>query len=197
VTRGERGPKAEEERGVTDPVSPERFRSVLGRFVTGISIMTAVGSDGEPHGMTANALASVSLDPPLVLVCVDRSAIMAELMEDADGFALSFLTREQEELSTWFATPERPTGAAQFDGLVTSALVTGSPILEDSLAWLDCRRWAIYDGGDHIIVVGEVVALGETEDLQAAPLLYDRGRYAGVGESPTTTPRWKAADRDA
>jgi flavin reductase len=182
---------------VTGPVTPERFRSVLGRFVTGISIMTAVDADGSPHGMTANALTSVSLEPPLVLVCVDRSAIMADLMERADGFALSFLRVEQEELSTWFATPDRPTGAAQFQDLATSTRVTGSPVLDECLAWLDCRRWALYDGGDHVIVVGEVVALGETDDRSAAPLLYDRGRYARVEEGSITTPRWQAADGSA
>jgi len=169
---------------VTRPATPtpDRFRSVLGRFVTGISIMTAVAADGQPHGMTANAVTSVSLEPPLVLVCVDRSAIMAEVMEDAEGFALTFLTAEQEPWSTWFATPDRPTGAAQFDGVPTRAHTTGSPVLDDGLGWVDCRTWAVYDGGDHVIVVGEVVALGETEDPDVAPLLYDRGRYAGLAD---------------
>lgn len=182
---------------MTDPVTPERFRGVLGRFVTGISIMTTVDAEGNPHGMTANALTSVSLEPPLVLVCVDRSAIMADLLERADGFALSFLTVEQEALSTWFATPDRPTGAAQFQDLAIGTQATGSPILDECLAWLDCRTWARYDGGDHVIVVGEVVALGETDDRDAAPLLYDRGRYARVEEGSSRTPRWKDADGTA
>jgi flavin reductase len=158
--------------------TPERFRSVLGRFVTGISIMTAVAADGQSHGMTANAISSVSLEPPLVLVCVDRSAIMAEVVAESGAFALTFLSAEQEPWSQWFADPARPTGSAQFDGIPTSVRMTGSPILDGGISWVDCRTWAAYDGGDHVIVVGEVMALGETEDDSATPLLYDRGRYA-------------------
>lgn len=160
--------------------TPERFRAVMGRFATGISIMTAVAADGQPHGMTANAIASVSLTPPLVLACVDRSAIMAEVMVDAEGFALTFLSAEQEEWSQWFADSDRPVGAAQFEGVPTLSRPTISPVLEGGLGWVDCRTWATYDGGDHVIVVGEVVDLGETDDPDAAPLLYDRGGYAYV-----------------
>ena len=160
--------------------TPDRFRAVMGRFTTGISIMTAVSADGQPHGMTANAIASVSLAPPLVLACVDRSAIMAEVMEDAEGFALTFLSAEQQEWSQWFADSDRPVGAAQFEGVPTRDRPTISPVLEGGLGWVDCRTWATYDGGDHVIVVGEVVDLGETDDPDAAPLLYDRGGYAYV-----------------
>ena len=160
--------------------TPDRFRAVMGRFVTGITIMTAVAADGQPHGMTANAVTSVSLAPPLVLVCVDRSAIMADVMEEAQGFALSFLRAEQQERSQWFADSDRPVGTAQFDGVPTLERPTIAPVLADALAWVDCRTWASYDGGDHVIVVGEVVDLGETDDPDATPLLYDRGGYAHV-----------------
>ncbi len=160
----------------------DRFRSAMGRFVTGISIMTAVGPDGEPHAMTANAVTSVSLDPPLVLVCVDRSAIMAEVIEESEAFALTFLTAEQQALSSWFADSDRPEGTAQFEGLELDEQGTTSPVFAGALAWLDCRVWARYDGGDHVIVVGEVAALGESEDPAARPLLYDRGRYGRVAE---------------
>lgn len=169
---------------MTEPAgpTPDRFRAVMGRFVTGITIMSAVAADGQPHGMTANAITSVSLTPPLVLACVDRSAIMADVMEEAQGFALSFLRADQEEVSQWFADSDRPVGAAQFDGVPTLDRPTIAPVLADALAWVDCRTWAIYDGGDHLIVVGEVVDLGETDDPDAAPLLYDRGGYAQVRE---------------
>lgn len=158
--------------------TPDRFRAVMGRFATGISIMTAVAADRQPHGMTANAIASVSLRPPLVLACVDRSAIMAEVMEEAEGFALTFLSADQQDWSQWFADSDRPVGHAQFEGVPTLDRPTISPVLEGGLGWVDCRTWATYDGGDHVIVVGEVVDLGETEDPDAAPLLYDRGGYA-------------------
>lgn len=168
---------------MTGEPTPDRFRAVMGRFATGISIMTAVPADGQPHGMTANAITSVSLTPPLVLACVERSAIMAEVLEEAEGFALTFLRAEQQEWSQWFADSDRPVGAAQFEGVPTLARPTISPVLEGGLGWVDCRTWATYDGGDHVIVVGEVVDLGETDDPDAAPLLYDRGGYAYVTDA--------------
>ncbi len=165
---------------MTQEPTPDRFRSVLGRFVTGVGVMTAVATDGQPHGMTANAITSVSLDPPLVLVCVDRDAIMADVVVEAGSFALTFLAADQERLSRWFADPDRPPGGAQFDTVTTSTQKTGSPILGGGVGWVDCRTWAAYDGGDHVIVVGEVLALGEADDPGAAPLVFDRGTYVQV-----------------
>jgi flavin reductase (DIM6/NTAB) family NADH-FMN oxidoreductase RutF len=158
-----------------------RFRAVLGRFATGVTVMTSV-ADGRPHGMTANAVASVSLDPPLVLVCVDRSAVMAEVVAAGGVFALSVLDRAQRPWSDRFAEPGRPPGDEQFDGVPTIRRTTGAPVLDGAVAWLDCQVWASYDGGDHVIVVGEVVDLdvGEADD----PLLYFRsgyGRYVADG----------------
>jgi flavin reductase len=153
------------------------FRAVLGRFATGVGVMTTV-RDGIPHAMTANAVSSVSLDPPLVLVCVERTAVMAGEVAASGVFALSFLAADQAHLSDRFSDPDRPQGAAQFDGVEVEAAatgVTGAPILAGALGWLDCRVWASYDGGDHDIVVGEVVALevGSADD----PLLYYRSGY--------------------
>ena len=154
--------------------SPDAFREVLGRFATGVSIMTTVVDD-VPHGMTANALASVSLDPPLVLVCVERSTVMAERVLAAGMFALSFLASDQIELSVRFADPQRPEGAAQFAGVATTTAATGTPVLEGGVGWVDCRVWASYDGGDHVIVVGEVVDLGCGG--RADPLIFYRSAY--------------------
>jgi flavin reductase len=150
------------------------FRAVLGRFATGVGVMTTV-RDGTPHAMTANAVSSVSLDPPLVLVCVERSAVMADEVAASGVFALSFLAADQAELSDRFSDPARPEGQEQFDGVEVRTAVTGAPILEGALGWLDCRVWASYDGGDHEIVVGEVLALdvGTADD----PLLYYRSGY--------------------
>lgn len=158
------------------PVEPDdhAFRAVMARFATGVSVMTSV-LDGQPHGMTANALASVSLDPLLVLVCVERGTVMERYVEDGGVFALSFLSAEQAHLSNTFANHARPRGAAQFAGVATTTAATGSPLIQGSLGWVDCRVWSITDGGDHVIVVGEVVALssGVADD----PLLYYRSSY--------------------
>jgi flavin reductase len=150
------------------------FRAVLGRFATGVGVMTT-SRDGIPHAMTANAVSSVSLDPPLVLVCVERSAVMAEEVVASGVFALSFLGADAAALSNRFAHPDRPMGDEQFDGVATRVEVTGSPVLEGGVGWLDCRVWNTYDGGDHLIVVGEVVALGVGPDDD--PLLYYRSGY--------------------
>lgn len=158
------------------PIEPddELFRAVMARFATGVSVMTSV-LDGEPHGMTANALASVSLDPLLVLVCVERGTVMERYVEEGGVFALSFLSADQSALSNAFADHDRPRGTAQFAGVPTSTAATGSPILAGSLGWVDCRVWSITDGGDHVIVLGEVVALsaGVTDD----PLVYYHSSY--------------------
>jgi flavin reductase len=153
------------------------FRGVMGRFATGVTVMTAT-ADGVPHGMTANAVSSVSLDPRLVLVCVERSTVMAERVQRAGAFALSLLTAGQAEISDRFADGDRPDGDEQFAGVEVAAAATGSPILAGAMAWLDCRVWETYDGGDHVIVVGEVVDLAEVSD--DAPLLYYRGGYRSL-----------------
>lgn len=161
-------------------VTPAAFRAVMGRFPTGVSIMTSqVG--GVPHGMTANALASVSLEPLLVLVCVERDTVMADYAQRAGAFALSFLAFDDQRWSNHFANPGRPLGEEQFVGVPVTEAVTGAPILREAIAWLDCRTWALHDGGDHVIVVGEVVALDLGDD--SPPLLYHRGSYDAIASA--------------
>ncbi len=147
--------------------TPELFRTVMGRFATGVTVMTT-RQGAMPHGMTANAVTSVSLDPLLVLVCVERTTAMAGMVAATGHFALSILGADHEDRSNLFADPARPSGIDGFRGIPTRNAVTGSPVFEDALAWLDCRVWARHDGGDHEIVVGEVVACdlgGATEAL--------------------------------
>lgn len=158
----------------TPSVDAEAFRAALGSFATGVSVMTTV-VDGEPHGMTANALSSVSLDPPLVLVCVGRDALMAELVGRAGVFALSFLGVGQESLSWHFADPDRALGATGFDGVATRTALTGCRILEHAIGSVDCEVVRSVDAGDHVVVIGRVVAARADED--AAPLVYFRGAY--------------------
>jgi flavin reductase len=130
--------------------------------------------DDTPHGMTANAVASVSLDPPLVLVCVERRTVMAERVVDAGVFALSFLDERQATLSLIFADADRPQGHPQFAEVAYRRQTTGSPVIDGNVGWVDCRVWSVADGGDHLVVIGEVVALGRDADR---PLLYYRGEY--------------------
>ena len=142
----------------------------MGRFATGVTVVTIDKQDGGVHGMTANAFMSVSLNPPLVLLSVAKTAAMHGYMQTCGQFGISFLRAEQAEVSNHFAgRPDASVG----DTLVYGRLA-GTPVLERSLARIACRRWAVYDGGDHTLFVGEVI------DLQAdegEPLLYFRGRY--------------------
>lgn len=164
------------------PFSGREFRAALGAFATGVTVIASRGAAG-PYGMTANAFASVSLDPPLVLVCVIRGARGSETIQANGVFAVSVLALEQEALSRHFASKDRPRGAATFAGVCCREEVTGAPILEGSAAWLDCRLAAAHEAGDHLIFVGEVLALGCDPD--AEPLLFHAGRYAALCRDET------------
>jgi flavin reductase (DIM6/NTAB) family NADH-FMN oxidoreductase RutF len=149
----------------------------MARFPTGVMVMTTTVG-GVPHGMTANAVTSVSLDPLLVLVCVSREAVMAALVERTRVFALSLLSRDQQHLSEHFADPERSVGIPGFADVPTSTAVTGAPLLAGAIAHIDCEVEALHPGGDHVIVVGRVVHLGLERD--GAPLVYHLSRYTTV-----------------
>jgi 3-hydroxy-9,10-secoandrosta-1,3,5(10)-triene-9,17-dione monooxygenase reductase component len=155
----------------------DEFRRALGQFATGVTIITAMAGD-EPAGVAANSFTSVSLDPPLVLFCVSRTSSTWPRIENARKFAVNILGEHQEELCRLFATK----GADRFGKAEWHLGVGGSPVLHDTLAYLDCEFWAEYDGGDHMIVVGRVLDLGITHD--AGPLVFFRGRYGRlhVGE---------------
>jgi N-acetyl-1-D-myo-inositol-2-amino-2-deoxy-alpha-D-glucopyranoside deacetylase len=157
--------------------SPDAFRAAMGRFLTGVAVMTTE-VDGAPHGMTANAISSVSLTPPLVLVCVERTAHMADAVAAAGRFALSFLSEDQAALSDRFADPSRGEGEVEFAGVEYRTAATGARVLAGVTGFVDCRVASITVAGDHLIVVGEVVALG-TGGEAAAPLAYFRGGYGG------------------
>lgn len=136
-----------------------RLRAVLGRFSTGVTVVTA--DAGVPCGMTANAFTSVSLDPPSILVCVHRDAAIYRAVRKAGCFAVSVLAAGQEDLARYFADRSRPRGAAEFEAVGWSpAPLTGTPVLDGSLAWLDCALTTSHDGGDHEIFLGSVLAVG-------------------------------------
>jgi flavin reductase (DIM6/NTAB) family NADH-FMN oxidoreductase RutF len=153
------------------------LRDVLGRFATGITVLTSVGE--AAHGMTANAFSSVSLDPPLVLVCVRRGALMHHTIAANGAFAVSMLGADQEHVARYFANADRPTGLAQFDAVDWNpGPCTGAPLLGGALAWLECELSESYDGGDHSIFVGRVLGLGSGAELSA--LLFFGGAYHQV-----------------
>lgn len=142
----------------------------MGHFATGITVVTT--RVGEVlHGMTANAVASLSLDPPLVLVAVDKKALMHACLSESRSFAMNMLTDDHEALSRRFAT----SGPKEFGDLKVVTAITGSPIFEDALAWIDCQVVETAPGGDHDIFIGQIVA-GDARD--GRPLLYYRGKYA-------------------
>ncbi len=161
---------------VSTPVDPAGFRAALGRFASGITVVTTL-QDGVPHAMTANAFTSVSLDPPLVLVCVDKGVRMHDAMLACGSWAASVLAGDQQPLADRFARSGRDL-LTQFDGVpIAPAPKTGCPVVGGALSWLECRTWATYDGGDHTIVVGEVLSLGVDETAGPEALVYLNGRY--------------------
>lgn len=146
----------------------------MGRFATGVTIVTCRLGD-ELHGMTANAVTSVSLDPPLVLVCVDISADSHDIIDKSGAFALSILGRDQEHLARAFAIKEEA-GSHGLDDVPYHTRITGTPIIDGSLAYLDCRVRERFSAGDHTIFIGEVVDAGPLADQP--PLIFYRGRYS-------------------
>ncbi|HMM40346.1 MAG TPA: flavin reductase family protein [Thermomicrobiales bacterium] len=162
-------------------VDSAAFRRAVGQFATGVTVITVTHGD-HVHGMTANSFTSVSLDPPLVLFCVGKSARMARLIEQVEGFAINILSDRQMQVSRQFA------GANKEDAARTVRLHRGpvAPLLSGSLVALSCRTSAIHEGGDHWIVVGEVIALHEVgQDRASGPLAFFRSRYCDLIEPPT------------
>jgi flavin reductase (DIM6/NTAB) family NADH-FMN oxidoreductase RutF len=134
-------------------VLPGQLREILRRFATGVTVVSA-GHD-VPQGMTANAFTSVSLSPPLVLVCVNKTAAIHQVVLDCRAFAVSVLSGRQEHVARYFADHSRPRGREEFDIVGWSrGPNTGSPIIHGALAWMECELHAIHDGGDHSIFVG-------------------------------------------
>lgn len=152
-------------------IEPAEFRRVLSHLPTAVTVVAATETDGAARGLTASAVASVSLDPPLVLVCVDRDADTHHCIERTGAFAVSILRAGDEATAGRFATDASD---MKFDGVAYRAEVTGAPVLEGALGWVDCRLWASHDGGDHTIFVGEVLA-GDAG--AGTPLIHFRGGY--------------------
>ncbi len=164
------------------PVEANDFKAALGRFPSGVTVVT-LNHEGQDHGMTASAFSSLSLDPPLVLVCVKKVNATHGLLEAAGSFGISFLSQDQVERSNRFAGMF-PKDQDKFADLAfTRGEHSGAALLHGAMAGLDCSLHSVLDGGDHSIFVGQVEGTrveGDKDDL--APLLYFAGGYRGAGE---------------
>jgi 3-hydroxy-9,10-secoandrosta-1,3,5(10)-triene-9,17-dione monooxygenase reductase component len=157
------------------PVDPAEFRRVLGSFATGVTVVTAPAAPGEdtPAGFACQSFSSLSLDPPLVAFMVGRTSTTWPRIARAGVFCVNVLTAGQGELCRAFAV----SGTNKFAGVPHNpSPASGSPRLTDTLAWIDCTIHAVHTGGDHLIVVGRVDALG-TDDETGQPLLFHKGRF--------------------
>ena len=159
------------------PVTPADLRSVMGRFATGVVVITVGGE--HVHGMTANAFSSVSLDPPLVQCSISHSAVMFGALSGAGRFGVSIMGDEQESLVRYFADKSRPLGATQFDAVDwTPGPHAGAPLLTGALAWLECEVVEAHVAGDHSIFLARVLSCRQGEGGRA--LLFYQGRFHRV-----------------
>jgi flavin reductase (DIM6/NTAB) family NADH-FMN oxidoreductase RutF len=157
-------------------VDPATFRSVLGRFPSGVTVVTVRDDQHYDHGMTVSAFCSLSLEPPLVLICIEKSASLHDVLaagNTAARFAVNILEAGQEEIARRFSE-EYPN---RFEGVGFTRGTTGAPIIEDSLAVIECELQSRHPAGDHTIVIGAVIASATRE---GSPLLYYRGGYAAL-----------------
>lgn len=160
----------------------KRLRHSFGAFATGVTVVTVGG--GTPHGMTANSFTTVSLDPPLVLVCVGRDAVMHRSLAASGHFGVSVLAGHQESVARHFADRRRPLGRGQFEYVdwLPGAL-TGAPLIAGALATFECELWRSYDGGDHTIFVGAL--LSHERQVEENALLFVHGRFGQLNPRPS------------
>jgi len=146
------------------------FRQALGAFMTGVTVVTTINERGEPIGFTANSFTSVSLDPPLVLVCLAKKSGNCDSFANSKSYAINILAENQEQISGVFASPI----ADRYEQIQWHKESTGCPILDNVAAWLDCEMNEVVDAGDHLIFIGQVKAFGHSNQ---SPLGYLRGNY--------------------
>jgi len=167
--------------GPTEPAPAagmSAFRQAMSSFPTGVTVVTVACPDGSMHGLTVNSFTSVSLDPMLVLVCLDETSRGVGLIERAGAFVVNVLSAGQQDISRWFANRHRPADSTMFDGVPFEPGVTGCPVLADAAASFDCRLRQSHSAGDHLIVLGEVVALVHRPLLE--PLIFHAGTYKSL-----------------
>ena len=154
-------------------VTPDSYRQIMGNWATGVTVVTTVGKDGAPRGLTVSSFTSVSLEPLLVLVCLDNRISGLQDFKESMKFGVSILSESQEDVSRAFARRDAVRAPElYFEGKL------GLPLLRNSLATLECETVAIYPGGDHMIFLGQVQSVGLLEGKTGGkPLLYCRGKY--------------------
>ncbi len=160
-------------------VDSEALRTTLRLWSCGVTVVTTADSQ-QRMGMTASSFTSISLEPPLILVCMHKQAGTTKLIEQTGVFAVSILGAHQENLSAQFAGfTQLPEGQDRFYNVETASAKTGSPILTDAIAWLDCKVFGMHDGSTHQIFVGEVIATGRKDD-PVTPLVYHNRAYRQI-----------------
>ena len=157
------------------PIDKNQLRQVMGHFATGVTIITTFNKDGQMHGLTANAFTSVSLEPPLLLISVDKKAESYPAFEESKVFTVNILADEQEALSRKFAV----SGGNKFEGVAYRRGANGAAILDGTLAHIECTLYAAYEGGDHSLYLGEIL---EAEVREGKPLVFYRGGYRAIGD---------------
>jgi flavin reductase (DIM6/NTAB) family NADH-FMN oxidoreductase RutF len=164
------------------PFDPILFRQVLGRFATGVTVITVCKGEVK-RGMTANAFTSVSLNPPLILVSIDKKADTHSLLMESEAFCVNILPEHRRAWSDWWSG-KAPKEQDQFANMPHSTRATGSPVLDDCLGYIDCKVWARYEGGDHTLFVGEVQEAAVNDDPNLKPLLFFASKYRKIADDP-------------
>lgn len=168
------------------PIDARAFRSVLGQFCTGITIITTV-HEGEPVGFACQSFAALSLDPPLVLFCPTKMSRSWQAIEASGKFCVNILAEQQKDVCARFGSREPD----KFAGVDWDPSPLGSPILARSLAHIDCTVSSVHDGGDHFVVFGAVQSLSDVPEVKPRPLLFYRGDYTGIEPEKTTPAHWR------
>ncbi|WP_336086690.1 3-hydroxy-9,10-secoandrosta-1,3,5(10)-triene-9,17-dione monooxygenase reductase subunit [Nocardia sp. SSK8] len=169
-------------------IDGRQFRNVLGQFCTGITVITALDPDGAPIGFACQSFAALSLDPPLVLFCPTKGSRSWAAIEAAGKFCVNVLAEAQQPTCARFGSRETD----KFAGVPWHTSDLGVPVLDESLATIECTVDSVVDGGDHYIVIGRVQRLAESETTNGRPLLFYRGQYTGIEPDKTTPAPWRA-----
>ena len=150
------------------------LRQALGSFPTGVTVVSCLDKNKNPLGFTANSFTSVSLDPQLISICIDKESFNIDSFSITKHFAVSVLSEDQQSISTTFATPNED----RFQNVEWRTEDTGTPIIENAVAWFDCNTRQVIDAGDHLILIGEIIAF---DSSPKTPLMYLRGNYVNLG----------------
>lgn len=163
------------------PFTPHEFRKVMGRFATGITVVTMVNPAGDYHGITVNSFTSVSLDPPLVLICLDKRSEAYRILPEVGAYCVNFLSADLEYLSNRFAGRE-PENKQPFHGIPFTTGTTGAPIFKVGLGYAECKVVQTVEAGDHTIFMAEVLDIEANDDGDQNPLLYYKSQYRFIKE---------------